>query len=115
MLLFNNATYAVTGITLKSKCQHVLSRNQPDDLGSTPDYDSGLCMGYIMGAASTLKLPCSQTESPQLLSEEVVSYLDSYPEKLTQHAGNLIMEALKDSPLCKPARPERRSKQKKKH
>jgi len=115
MLLFSNTAHAVNGITLKSKCQYLHAQSQPEDLGSTPEYNIGLCTGYIMGTAATLKLPCSQMEGPSELSEEVLNYLDRHPEMLTQHAGSLIMEALKDSPLCKPAAPQRRSKPRKKH
>ncbi|QFY42842.1 hypothetical protein F6R98_09620 [Candidatus Methylospira mobilis] len=115
MISFSNTAHAVNGITLKSKCQYLHSQNQPEDLGSTPEYNIGLCTGYIMGTAAALKLPCSQTEAPSEVSEEVLSYLDRHAERLTQHAGSLIMEALKDSPLCKPATPQLRSRPTKKH
>lgn len=118
LLLASGASSAVTGVTLKSKCKYIgigsyydhTHRN--DDLGVTPDYDTGLCVGYIQGTVATLKHACGLSLTSDVLVQEVWQFLEDYPEKLTQHAGNLIIEALDKSPVCKPQSPARRHRSK---
>jgi hypothetical protein len=117
LLLASGAASAVTGGTLKDRCKYIGVDSKEraassNDLGPGPDYDTGLCVGYIMGAVSALQLPCARTQSTDVIVQEVWLFLVAYPEKLTQHAGNLITEALNNSPACiqKNRLPQRRSK-----
>jgi hypothetical protein len=105
ILLASNTASAVTGGTLKDRCKHIgitsNDRALPEgDVGNAHDYDTGLCVGYIMGTVSAQQLPCGRTESSDVIVQEVWLFLEDHPEKLTQHVGNLITEALNNSPAC---------------
>jgi hypothetical protein len=95
----------VSGNQLHERCQDVKVESSDIVRGTYQEvYDSGICTGFILGIASTLRVkgdavdwnPPSGVTPPQLMAI-VQRYLSNHPESWTFGAVNLVKQAMKEA------------------